>query len=149
MPPRRHEGILLTRVLPEEEFALLRTSYNTSCIFVHEWVEVVLSHKIFLTFSVIKPCRICQRLFIAPSCSAKSVLSLRLLSTSWLLICSTDWFTKSTVNCLQFKSILKPLQKKRGKKTIVIFHSPVQRYIDIQCSLLQLYSNVVEILFRF
>lgn len=73
-----------------------------ACIFeVH-------NREVFFTFSVTKPCRICQRLFIAPSCSAKSVLSLRLLSTSWLLICSTDWFTKSTVNCLQFKSILKP-----------------------------------------
>lgn len=35
------------------------------------------------------------------------VLSLRLLS-SWLLICSTDWFTKSTVSCLQLMSIWKP-----------------------------------------
>lgn len=67
-----------------------------------------------LTFSPTRPCKSCQLLFMAPSCSAKSVLSLRLLSTSWLLICSTDWFTKSAVSCLQFRSILKPLERDKG-----------------------------------
>lgn len=66
------------------------------------------------------PCSICHRLFIAPSFSAKSVLSLRFPSTSWLLICSTDWFTKSTVNCLQVRSMLKPCEvKMRHRETLM------------------------------
>lgn len=61
-----------------------------------------------LTLSVMRACIICQERFMAPSFSAKSVLSLRLLSKSCPLICSTDWFTKSTVSCLQFTSTRYP-----------------------------------------
>lgn len=71
-----------------------------------------------LTLSLMRPCRICQRRFMAPSLSAKSVLSLRLLSTSWPLICSTDWLTKSTVSCLQLKSTLKPWEGNSSRFTI-------------------------------
>lgn len=69
-----------------------------------------------LTLSLMRPCRICQRRFMSPSRSAKSVLSVRLLSMSWPLICSTDWFTKSTVSCLQLRSTLKPWMTEREKR---------------------------------
>lgn len=71
---------------------------------------------------MIRACRICQRRFMAPNLSAKSVLSLRLLSTSCPLICSTDWFTKSTVNCLQFTSTRKPYRQKNKSLAVIKIH---------------------------
>lgn len=77
-----------------------------------------------LTLSLMRPCRICQRRFTAPRRSAKSVLSLRLLSTSWPPIWITDWFTKSTVSCLQLKSTLKPwIRKKCSRFTNMLAHT--------------------------
>ena len=123
------------------------------CYFV-EWIfsteytcswsfhETQTTRNAWLTFSVTRPCRICQLLFIAPSRSAKSVLSLRLLSTSWLLICSTDWFTKSTVSCLQLMSIWKPWKGRGENKKIRLYVYISYMILYISASLIaQLVKN--------
>lgn len=58
------------------------------------------------TFLFRDACSLCHRRFISPRHSANSVLSYRLLSTSQVLICKSDWLTKSTVHCLKFISII-------------------------------------------
>lgn len=60
---------------------------------------------------------LCHLRFISPRHSANSILSYRLLSTSQVLICKSDWLTKSTIHCLKFISIIYSWRRKK-KRTI-------------------------------
>ena len=70
------------------------------------------------TFLFRDACSLCHLRFISPRHSANSVLSYRLLSTSQVLICKSDWLTKSTIHCLKFISTIYSWRKRKKTNNI-------------------------------